>query len=147
MYKHILIPTDGSELAKKALTHGLALAKALGAKVTVLTATPMWSAAEMTTQVRHQPHPIEDYERRQAEWAQRVLEPCEAEAQQAGVPCTTLHVMDSDPDRAIVDAAKDKGCDLILMASHGRGPMGRLLLGSVAVKVLTYTTVPVQVIR
>lgn len=147
MYKHILIATDGSELAQKAITHGLALAKSVGAKVTVVTATPMWSPSEMSASVRHQPHPIEEFERRHAAWAAHVLEPCKAEAVRVGVDCTTLHVADRDPDRAIVDTAKANGCDLILMASHGRGPMGRLLLGSVAVKVLTYTTVPVQIIR
>jgi nucleotide-binding universal stress UspA family protein len=147
MYKHILIPTDGSELSGKAVTQGLALAKALGAKATVMTSTPVWSATEMTSQSYRQPHPIEEYERRHADWAEQVLAAAKAGADKAGVPCETLHVSDREPDEAIVATAEKRGCDLIVMASHGRGRVGRLLLGSVAVKVLTYTKIPVQIIR
>jgi nucleotide-binding universal stress UspA family protein len=63
------------------------------------------------------------------------------------VQAMSIHASDTDPDRAIVQTAKAKECDLIVMASHGRGPIGRLLLGSVALKVLTYTTIPVQIVR
>ena len=59
----------------------------------------------------------------------------------------TIHVRDTDPDKAIVETAKTRGCDLIVMASHGRGAVGRLLLGSIALKVLTYTEIPVQIVR
>ena len=148
MYKHILIPTDGSDLAQKAVTHGLALAKSIGAKVTMMMATKMWSALDMTGQARQgDAHPVEDYEARHSGTASKVLAACKAQADAAGVDATTMHVQDMEPDAAIVETAKVGNCDLILMASHGRGPIGRMLLGSVALKVLTSTSVPVQIIR
>lgn len=148
MYKHILIPTDGSELSMKAVTHGLALAKSIGAVTTIVMATKMWSPMDMSEQARHgERHPVEDYEDRLAGIANRVLAQCKGKAAAAGVTCTILHANDMDPEDAIVGTAKSKDCDLILMASHARGPVGRLLLGSVALKVLTHATVPVQIVR
>jgi nucleotide-binding universal stress UspA family protein len=148
MFKHILIATDGSQLAQSAVTHGLALAKFVGAEVSFLTATMMWSAMEMTGHVQHgELHAIEEYEAKSAKWANKILAACKEQAEKAEVKATTIHVSDTDPDKAIVDAAKVRGCDLIVMASHGWGPMGRLLLGSVALKVLTYTPIPVHIVR
>jgi nucleotide-binding universal stress UspA family protein len=148
MYNHILIPTDGSELAQKAVAHGLQLAKALGARVTIMMSTQMWSPMDMSGQARQgQVHPVEEYENRLSAAAKKVLELGSVAAQEAKVACKTLHVADKDPDVAIVETAKNEGCDLILMSSHGRGAVGRMLLGSVALKVLTYTPVPVQIIR
>ncbi len=92
-------------------------------------------------------HPIKNYESRLERVASRDLAFCKGEADKAGVKCTTIHATDADPDTAIVGTAKSKGCDLIVMASHGRGPIGRLLLGSVALKVLTHAPVPVQIVR
>ena len=147
MYKSILIPTDGSELAQTAVSHGLALAKAVGAKVIFLTATAMWSPSEMAAKARHEQQPIEHYESQHTAWANKALAPCKTAAERLGVPCTLLHISDMDPDTAITDAAKSRGCDLIVMASHGRGPIGRLLLGSVALKVLTHSMIPVLIVR
>jgi nucleotide-binding universal stress UspA family protein len=148
MYKHILIATDGSELAKKAVAHGLALSKSVGAEASFLTATTMWSAMEMTEHAQHgESHPTEDYERKSATWANKILAACKEQADKVGVNCTTIHVSDTDPDKAILETAKSRGCDLIVMSSHGRGPIGRLLLGSIALKVLTYTSIPVQIVR
>lgn len=148
MYKHILIATDGSELAQKAVTHGLALAKSVGAEAPFLTATIMWSAMKMTEHAQHgEPHPAEDYERKSAAWANKILAACQEQADKAGVKCTTIHVSDTDADKAILETAKTRGCDLIVMSSHGRGPIGRLLLGSIALKVLTHASIPVQIVR
>ena len=148
MYKHILIPTDGSELSMKAVSHGLALAKSIGAKTTIMMATRMWSAKDMSEHARHgEQHPVEEYEERFARVASKVLAACKAEADAAGVKSDTLHVSDMDPDEAIVKTADRLGCDLILMASHARGAIGRMLLGSVALKVLTSTKVPVTIVR
>lgn len=148
MYKHVLLPTDGSSLSMKAVMHGLALAKAVGAEATILMSTRMWSVLEMAEHAAEgEKHPVQDYEQRLESIASKVLSQCKAEADKAGVKCTTIHVTDADPDQAIVGTAKSKGCDLIVMASHSRGPVGRLLLGSVALKVLTHATVPVQVVR
>jgi nucleotide-binding universal stress UspA family protein len=84
MYKRILIATDGSDLAQRAVTHGLALAKHVGAEVLFLTATEMWSAIEMTENAQHgKPHPIEDYEGKSAKWANKILAACKEQAELA----------------------------------------------------------------
>lgn len=144
MYKHILIATDGSELAAKAVTSGIELAKRLGAKLTAVTASEPWSAMIMgdpgTT------FPIMEYERMAAENAANILDAVSTLAKSAGVACETVHVM-SYPADAIIDTAKAKGCDLIVMASHGRRGIARVLLGSEAVNVLTHSTVPVLICR
>lgn len=148
MYKNILIPSDGSELAIKAVAHGLALAKTAGAAVTFVTATADWSATEMAELVeRGVAEPVRDYEKKAAAWADKVLAECADRAKAAGVVCTTVHVKDTAAAAAIVETASAKSCDLIVMSSHGRGGMGRVLLGSVATKVLTYSTIPVLVCR
>jgi nucleotide-binding universal stress UspA family protein len=144
MYKHILIATDGSELAGKAVKAGLTLAKLLNAKVTVLTASEPWTA--MMTGEPAIVFPIEEYEKASAENAARILSAVSAEAQKTGVTCATAHVIDFPAD-AIVATAKSKGCDLIVMASHGRRGLSKLLLGSQATRVLTSSTVPVLVCR
>ena len=144
MYKHILIATDGSELAAKAVTSGIELAKQIGARVTAVTASEPWSAMIMgdpgTT------FPIIEYERAASENAMRILEAVSSIAKTAGVACETVHVMNYPAD-AIVDTAKSKDCDLIVMASHGRRGIARVLLGSQAVNVLTHSTVPVLICR
>lgn len=148
MYKSLLIATDGSELAQKAVTQGLALAKSLNAAVTFVTVTADWSAAEMAERAeRGEVHPVEDYEKRVATWAADVLSACEEAAKKIGVSCTTVHAKDRQAADGIIEAAKSSGCDLIVMSSHGRSGVGRLLLGSVATKVLTYGTIPVLICR
>lgn len=148
MFKSILIPTDGSALSKKAVDHGLALAKTMAATVTFVTATADWSATQMSELVeRGVTDPIHDYEKKAASWANKVLAECEDRAKGMGVKCTTVHAKDKAAADAIVETAKNRGCDLIVMSSHGRGGIGRILLGSVATKVLTYSTIPVLVCR
>jgi nucleotide-binding universal stress UspA family protein len=148
MYRSILIPTDGSALAKKAVEHGLALAKSTTATVTFVTATADWSATQMAELVeRGVAEPVQDYEKKAAAWANKVLAECEESARKAGVSFTTVHSKDHAPADAIVETAKSKGCDLIVMSSHGRGGFDRMLLGSVAMKVLTYSTIPVLICR
>ena len=148
MYKHILIATDGSDLAQQAVMHGIAIAKAFNAEVTIVTATPVWSVLQMAGYAQAgAPRRIEDFEIMSAKTARNILTACAEEARKAGVSCHTLHVKDTEPDEAILAAAKSRQCDLIVMASHSRGPLGRMLLGSVAMKVLTYAAVPVHVVR
>ena len=144
MYKHILIATDGSELAGRAVTTGLVLAKALKARVTAVTVTEQWSA--MVTGEPALVFPIEDYEKAAAENATRILSGVSTVAKDAGVECETVHVNDF-PAEAIVETAKAKGCDLIVMASHGRRGLSKLLLGSQTTRVLTLSAVPVLVCR
>ena len=144
MYKHILVATDGSELAGRAVTTGLALAKALKARVTALTVTEPWSA--MVTGEPALVFPIEEYEKAAAEKAARILSGVSTAAKNAGVECETVHV-DDFPAEGIVETAKTRSCDLIVMASHGRRGLSKLLLGSQTTRVLTLTAVPVLVCR
>ena len=131
MYRHILIPTDGSELAERAVTHGLSLAKFVGAKVTVIIVAEAF--AKYTEQIKKH--------------NASVLDRVANAAKQAGVPCDTIHVLDVQPYEAIIATATDRGCDLIVMASHGRSGLSAVVLGSVTNKVLTYTKVPVLVVQ
>jgi nucleotide-binding universal stress UspA family protein len=138
VYTHILIPTDGSELAGKAVQHGIALAKLIGAKVTMLTVLP----PEMVTDDSQM------NEIRKARLQRHAEEMLGAVARQAaGVACETIQVEHEDPYRAIIDAADSKGCDLIVMASHGRRGISAIVLGSETHKVLTHCRIPVLVYR
>jgi nucleotide-binding universal stress UspA family protein len=148
MYQRILIATDGSDLADKAVAHGIALAKELKVPICVVTVTEAWSAfqlAEMSQ--RGEANPIARYEEMAAAAAGNILGKAEQVAKAQGVACETLHVQDQHPAEGIIAAAKDKGCDLIVMASHGRRGLNRLLLGSQAHEVLTHSKVPTLIVR
>jgi nucleotide-binding universal stress UspA family protein len=148
MYRKILIATDGSELASKAVDHGVMLAKGVGAAVIFVTATERWSAIHMAEEgERGDADPIGRYEDLAARSAQTVLAAAKTTAESAGVACETLHVPDGLPAEAIVATANEKGCDLIVMASHGRRGLNRLVLGSQTAEVLAYSKVPVLVLR
>lgn len=148
MYKHILIATDGSELATKALEHGLSLAKRDNAKVTCVTVTEQWSAFDMAHEVQvRKGNPVERFEEVAAVAANRILDDAAQRAKAHGVVCERIHVNDQHPAEGIVEAAKESGCDLIVMASHGRRGVSRLLLGSQAYEVLTHCTVPALIVR
>ena len=145
MYKSILIATDGSELAGKAVEQGLALAKALSAKVTVTTVTEPWTMVapgEIGMTI-----PIEEYEKGVGEHAAKILQDAQARAKTVGAPCEILHVKDRYPADGILDAAKSVGADLIVMASHGRRGIARMLIGSQATRVVTHSTIPVLICR
>lgn len=145
MYKNILIATDGSELAQKAVNHGLALAKALGAKVSAIMVTEPWTAVAAGEAMLA--FPVEQYESDAAASAKRCLDAVKLAARSADIPCETRHIPDRFPAEGITAYAKDTNCDLIVMASHGRRGLGRLLMGSQTLNVLTYSTVPVLVCR
>jgi len=148
MYKHILIATDGSELASRALAHGLALAKELKASVTVVTVTPLWSAFEMAHEAgRVNPDPMHRFEDMAAASAKVILDDAAQKAKVAGVTCELVHVPDQHPAEGIIALAKKKSCDLIVMGSHGRRTIGRLLLGSQANEVLAHSKVPALIVR
>jgi nucleotide-binding universal stress UspA family protein len=145
MFKNILIATDGSELAWKAVEQGIALAKSVGARVTVVTVSPPFHIFTLDPMV------VEDtadqYTLRMQEHAARLLSGIASAAESAGVACDTVHFVNEHPYRAIIDAAASRGCDLITMASHGRRGVSALLLGSETVKVLTHSKIPVLVHR
>ena len=145
MYKHLLIATDGSELAQKAVDHGLAFAKALNAKATVITVTEPW----MVVAVPEAPtvFPPADYEESAAAGAAKILIGASEAAKKIGTACETLHVKDRYPGEGIVETAKENGCDLIVTASHGRRGFRRLILGSVANEVVTHSNIPVLIYR
>ena len=140
MYRHILIPTDGSELAERGVAHGLALAKSVGAKVSVIFVLEPFS--EMTGRLREA---ISSYAKVRKEEATSALDRAANRAREAAVSCETVQVENEQPHQAITAAAQDKGCDLIVMSSHGRGGLSALLVGSVTNKVLTQAKIPVLV--
>jgi nucleotide-binding universal stress UspA family protein len=148
MYQHILIATDGSELAGKAVDHGMALAKRLNIPVTAVTVTEPWSVLELGRQARQgNQNPIAQFEDMATAAATSILDKVKQVASSHGVPCDVVHVHDKHPAEGIIAAAKDNGCDLIIMASHGRRGLDRVLLGSQANEVLTHSKVPALIVR
>ncbi|MGD9785584.1 MAG: universal stress protein [Hyphomicrobiaceae bacterium] len=144
MFTHILIPTDGSELSLKAVRHGIALAKALGAKVTAMTVQPTLAdfiveGVAITVSEKDRAQMADEFGHR--------LDSAVAEAKAQGVQLATLQAEDREPWRAIIAAAEAKGADLIVMASHGRRGVSAMVLGSETQKLLTHSTVPVLVYR
>jgi len=141
MFQHILIATDGSELAGKALAQGLSLARALGAQITVVTVTEPW-VTEVTGEAAFG-LPFAEYDKAMTASAARILSKASDAANKEGLPCATIHVKERHPAEGILDTAKARTCDLIVMASHGRRGLTRLLLGSQAQNVVTHSGISV----
>ena len=149
MYKNILVPTDGSELSRMAIEHGVSLAKQLNANITFVTVrSPFHSltgepemVVEMPEDYKQFVHSYlsEEYDKRLAD-ARSVAETSE-------VDCTTVYIEQQHPYQGIIDTAAEHGCDLILMASHGRRGVSGVILGSETAKVLTHCEIPVLVCR
>src|SRR4051812_14553805 len=146
MYRHILIPTDGSELAQKAVTHGLSLAKSLGAKVTALTVEASFNVYGVpSSKVNQMSRAFAEHAQHAKSHATKVLSDVANAAKAVGVPCEAVQIVQDHPYEAIIAAAKDNSCDLIVIGSHGRSGLAAIVLGSVTTKVLTHTAVPVLV--
>ena len=145
MYKHILIPTDGSELSAKAIKEGVALAKAINAEVTAITVSETFHTFSVNPLVVTETP--EQYQKDSDARAERYLSVADNAAKAAGVPYESIHVIHDHPYEAIIAAAKERGCDLIVMASHGRKGMSAVVLGSETVKVLTHSNIPTLVCR
>jgi nucleotide-binding universal stress UspA family protein len=145
MFKRILIPTDGSEPSQRAILAGVEFAREVGAEVVGLTATPEFRVFSTDSAM------LEDtpdgFAARSTAQARRLLGGIENAARDAGVACRTEHAVSDDPYEAIIDAARRLGCDLIVMASHGRRGLKGFLLGSETQKVLVHSTIPVLVHR
>jgi nucleotide-binding universal stress UspA family protein len=145
MFRHILIPTDGSELAERAVSRGVALAKEQGAKITALIVSRPFHVMTL------EPGMLADtplaYGKHVAERTGKYLDVVSAAAKAAGVTCHALSLEHEHPYKAIIETAKNRECDLIVMASHGRSGASAVLLGSQTVKVLTHSNVPVLVYR
>lgn len=150
MYKHILISTDGSEVAQKGLDQGLSLAKALGAEATIITVTerfPAYAAGGLGFEYAWTDTTLAEYASGQEEAAKSILAAAKQAADRFGVSAQTVHVKDAQPAEAIIETAKSRNCGLIAMSSHGRRGLGRLVLGSVTSEVLAHSSVPVLVVR
>lgn len=147
MYKHLLVPTDGSKLSAKAVTHAIGLAKACGAKLTAFYASPDYPTPMYEEGVYYVPMKRKDYAARCSKEAERILKPVASKAQAAGLEANMVHVIAAAPWEAILTAARKNKCDAIIMASHGRRGVSALLLGSETQRVLTHTKLPVIVVR
>lgn len=143
MYKNILVPTDGSELSLHAADAAIALAKSLGAKLVVWSSAEVYSLPFAEQVYVDQTLYVEEAMKEAGANAQSVA----TRAAAAGVPCIALSGMADSVWEGIINAATEHGCDLILMASHGRRGVAALLLGSETQKVLTHSKVPVLVYR
>ena len=148
MFKHILLPTDGSKLSDKAIKRGIEFAKSIKARVTSLHVVPEFKmmmdegfVAPMGVDLKRR------YEKESRTHAQKMLDKVDKLAKAAGVKHNAVIVNSDIPYQQIIDAARKQKCDLILMASHGRRGLSSLLLGSETAKVLTHSKVPVLVVR
>ena len=147
MFKHILIPTDGSSVAAKAVQAGVRLAAEMGARVTALTAEEARPLHLHANGYGVEKDLVAELDRRSREFAERSIAEVAAAAKAAGVPFEALVVKSHKPSEAIINAAKERHCDAIVMASHGHKGLNGLLLGSVTNQVLTHSTIPVLVYR
>jgi len=148
VFKHILLPTDGSKLSSKATRQGIALAKSLRAKVTFLHVMPEYQAViEETFFVPAVVSFQQQFDEESRKRAQKVLASAQAAAKAAGVASEAVALTSAAPYEAIVKQAKKSKCDLVMMASHGRKGLSSLLLGSETTQVLTHSKLPVLVVR
>ena len=144
MYKRILVPTDGSDVTKKAVDTAIALAKSVNAQlytISVKEPFPYSAISEM------QPTPPQEFFDAQERIAAKRVTEVVAAAKTAGIGCQAHTVEALHPWEAIIDHAKRQECDLLVMASHGRRGVTALLLGSETQKVLTHSAIPVLVVR
>jgi len=145
MFKHILIPTDGSEISKRAVRQGVELAQSVNARVTLLTVSPPMHALALESSLV--PSLRKEYDVAATRAARKRLDEAEALAASRKVRVASEHVFSDSPSEAIIDTARKGRCDLVFMASHGRRGLDALLLGSETQKVLTHCKIPVLVCR
>jgi nucleotide-binding universal stress UspA family protein len=145
MFTHILLPIDGSPLSEAAMHKGIQFAKSINAKVTGFHAIQPFHIFTLQTEMLEDTR--EQFDKGTRAHAEHCLAVMKQAADEAGVPCDTMSVTTEHPYEAIIKAAEDKGCDLIMMASHGRRGMRGVLIGSETSKVLTHTHIPVLVFR
>lgn len=144
MFTKILVPTDGSDLSVKAARGAVEMAKRLNARIVGMTVVEPYP---YTTLSEYQPEPAGEYEQRVETLARERLAPIESRARQADVPVETAVARSFSPFEAIIDTARQRHCDVIFMASHGRKGLSAVLLGSETQKVLTHSNIPVMVYR
>jgi nucleotide-binding universal stress UspA family protein len=147
VYRRILIPTDGSAVARKAVDTGVALAKALKATVVGYHALEAIEHIYVRGGASVRQANAGEIERGLRETGDRYLDEIRKAATSAGVPCESMMTSPGDPYLGIIDAARERRCDLVCIGSHGRGGVASVILGSVAQKVLSRSTIPVLVCR
>jgi len=147
MYKHILIPTDGSETAAIAVAEGTRFAREANARVTLFTVVPEYQPPGESEVMSRQFLSLPEHERRSREKAAAILDPAAEQARAAGVEFDTDYAQNDRPSQAIIDAAKSHGCDAVFMASHGRRGIAALWHGSETREVLTHCDIPTLVYR
>jgi len=145
MFKHILLPTDGSKLSEVTIHKAVEFAKSIGAKVTGLHVMPQFHVFTYRTEMLEDTR--EEFARDSRTHAEKYLAVIQDAAKKAGIQCETASTTSDQPYEAIIQTAKKKGCDLIMMASHGRKGVQGMLLGSETHKVLTHSRIPVLVYR
>ena len=145
MFKHLLLPTDGSPLSEKTIFKGIEFAREIGARITGLHVSPQFHVLTYRAGVLEESR--DAYQDDMQAQADRYLGFVVKVAAEAGVPCETVCETDDHPYQSIVDVASRRGCDLIVMASHGRRGMASLIMGSETQRVLSHTNIPVLVWR
>jgi nucleotide-binding universal stress UspA family protein len=150
MYANILLSTDGSDVARRGVKHGVGLAKALNAKVIVITVTEPqevdYGGGHASGWIPSQEE-VDSFDSARKQRAAKVLDEARAMAEQIGISVELLHVPNAHPATTIIETAKSRGCDLIVMGSHGRRGLRKLFLGSQTSEVLADGSVPVLVVR
>ena len=147
MFKHILLPHDGSALSGKAVKRGIDFAGKINARVTAIHVVPQFMVAADVSLVPLSPALRKRLEEQAHLRAQKMLGTIARQAKTRGLRCATMSVASDFPYQQIITAARKKKCDLIMMASHGRRGLSSLLLGSETAKVLMHSKVPVLVVR
>ena len=126
----------------------MGLAASDKARVTIVNVTEPWSAVDLAFEAnKHTPNPIQQFETMATAYAKKTLDAAGDKARKAGLSVSTVHVPNRHAAEGVVATANDQGCDLIVMASHGRRGVGRLILGSQAYEVLTHTKIPTLIVR
>ncbi len=147
MFKHILIPVDGSDFSERAIDAGVRFAKSINARITGFIAEPNYIQPSYNELITRQAESLEAHENRSREHAEAALNRLGSRAHAEGVEFAVSSAQSSVPSEAIIAAAEEKGCDLILMASHGRHGLDKLIHGSVTSDVMTHTRIPVLVVH
>lgn len=147
MFKHILFPTDGSALSEQAMVRVLELARVHGGRVTTLSVIQPFPVVTLAGDSGVVATDAEQYETQMRNAARRFVDRVSAAASASNVPCEGIVALAPSPHKEIVAAAEKYGCDAIVMASHGRTGLNKLLLGSETEKVLSHTELPVLVLR
>ena len=147
MFKHLLLPTDGSKLSAVAVERGIAFAKETGAHITLVHVMPEYVVDAFVEFPSAAQASFNDFMKASEETAKSILGAAQAQAKAAGVTSDTVAIRHGQPWKAIIDVAGGRACDLIFMASHGRRGLSALVLGSETHKVLTHSSIPVLVFR